>query len=458
MKRVNISLGWKLLGAFGASLLIVISIGLIGIFQIHFLSAKVDILGRHYLAMQAAVQELKANNNLYVMEVKNYALWKGSRYLEAARAAPDLKIANAAAARFTRQINVYSEHLQFIEEKSLIDKTWVAAQRQRLKELSSYKKELKALGSRIIELAEQGANPAAINMSIMDFDSSRHRIEEFISQTIEKDIKAEVQKQLFVATQAKDQAVTLLWWSLGLGVLIASQTAWLVFRNLKQGFKRRQSIVREMIRTEERERRHLSAQVHDQLSQDLGALKIYLGLIQKQAVASSSELEKQLSQSKKIVTDLLDKSHNISLLLRPPSLDEVGLAGSLEALIADSRRLSKAEFEFEKPESEVKLSPEHSLYLYRFLQEVLTNAAKYAGAKKIRVSLKSHKKEVRLYYQDDGKGFDYEKLLRTPCRRREDKVKLGLLSLQERAELLGGLMRIDTAPGRGTRITVRLSV
>ncbi len=457
-KKVSMTSGRKLFGAFAASLFIVIVIGLIGIFQIQFLSKKVDILGRYYLPMQVAVQELKASNNLYVTEIKNYALWKGSGYLEAARAAPDLKAADAAVNNFQNQLQAYSLHLKQLKKEAVIDLKWADQQKQKIEDISLRGKELRSAGARIIELVKDKADFETINVHLMEFDSALYRVNDFIAETIAKDIVGSVQEQISVAEQAKNQAVTFLWWSLALGVFIGSQTAWLVSKNLKHEFQRRQSVVREMIRTEERERKHLSAQVHDQMSQDLGALKIYLGLIQQEIRNLSSDLGSKVKQSKKIVTGLLNKAHNISLLLRPPSLDELGLLDSLEALISDYKRLKRVKIDFRKPKQEPKLSPEYRLYFYRFTQEVLTNAAKYAAAKNIEIELKVFEKEAELSYQDNGKGFDYAKLLQQSGRRREDKVKLGLLSLQERAELLGGTMQIDTAPGKGTKIKVKLKI
>lgn len=457
-RELKISSDWKLLGAFSASLIIVIIIGLIGIFQIQFLSEKVDILGKRYLPMQVATLELKVSNNLYAMGIRNYAFWKSSRYLEAARAAADLEAVDKAADEFDRQLRMYSSYLNLIEEESGADISWIIRQRQWLEEISSYEKELKVLGTRIMELIEKRSGFEAINMSIMAFESALYRIDDFISETIQKDIINSVQEQLLIAEKARRHAIISLWWALILGVFIGAETAWLVYRNLKNESKRRQNIVLEMIRTEERERQHLSAQVHDQMSQDLSALKIYLGLIQQQAHDPSIELQEKMTQSKKIITNLIDKSHDISLLLRPPSLDEIGLVDSLEALMIDYSRLSKSNYKYEKPEQDIKLSPEYSLYLYRFTQEALTNAAKYAGAKNLKIELKFSSKRVELFYEDDGNGFDYERLNREYYRRTEDRLRLGLLGLKERAELLGGSMSIDTSPGNGTRIHVGLNI
>jgi signal transduction histidine kinase len=457
LKKINISSGGKLLSAFSASLLIVIVIGFIGIFQIKFLFNKVEILGSGYLPVQAAVSELKVANNLYAMAVRNYVLWKSSRYLEAARTAADFETVDKVYQDFTRRLKVYSLQLDSIKQGQGISYTWVAKHKQWVQEISSYKQELQAWSLKIADFIESQQNPQTINMALMEFESVVYRIDEFISETVQKDIMRSVQGQLLAAEQAKNRAVTFLGWSLILGVLVGAQTARLVYKNLKREFNRRKRIVLDMIRTEERERQHLSAQVHDQMSQDLSALSLYLGLIQKDSRGSNLDLDEKIRQSQGIVSGLLDKAHNISLLLRPPSLDEIGLNASLEALVSDYSRITEINIYYKKTGVEICLSPETSLYLYRFVQEALTNAVKYSQAENVSISLNFSKTQVELVYEDNGKGFDYERVIKETRRRTEDKVRLGLLSLQERAEILGGSMQVEASSGKGTRITLRLN-
>jgi signal transduction histidine kinase len=161
---------------------------------------------------------------------------------------------------------------------------------------------------------------------------------------------------------------------------------------------------------------------------------------------------------KKILSGLIEKTHNICLLLRPPQLDELGLTDSIEALILEYKQLTGINYIYEKPADDLRLAPESSLFLYRLTQEALTNSAKYAQAKNVKISLSQNKNGVEFSYEDDGIGFEPHKVINQLRRRREDKLKLGLLGLKERVELLGGLMQIDSAVGRGTRILVSLSV
>ena len=274
-------------------------------------------------------------------------------------------------------------------------------------------------------------------------------------------------------------------------------------RRIRERFYRQQ-IFNRMINLEERERKNLSAAVHDEMGQDLSALKIYLGLISqgllslRGTVSDSSpvianpftppsagergvkqslengiaslpacgeaprndgaDLKAKVEECKKITSGLIDKSHNIAVLLRPPDLDEVGLLESLESLLLESRQLSGIKYIFQKPEGSLELAPEYSLLIYRIAQELLTNMVKHAKAKNVEVSIKKNASSVELFYRDDGQGFDYNQDAKKFLRRREDKFRLGLIGLKERVEVLDGLMRIDSSRGKGMSMSVILPI
>jgi len=115
-------------------------------------------------------------------------------------------------------------------------------------------------------------------------------------------------------------------------------------------------------------------------------------------------------------------------------------------------------FTYEKPRLPVKLIGEYSLLLYRVAQEALTNIVNHAQAKNVRIKLELKNKIIQLSIQDDGIGFNYGDFLKRPHRRKDDRVKLGILGLKEHMEFLDGFMGIKTAPGKGTRLTVELPV
>ncbi len=481
----------KLLGAFAILIILTIGIGIIGILQIQALSRRVEKLGKQNLILEKAILEMKTNNTVYAMGIRNYVFWKVSHYLGAVPMAVDLGGILNAAGRFRGQLGIY---------KNNIDSQ---AQKQWAKQIEDDFNELSGIGAQIVELiGRQGGEETGENVKnlLMRFENCLYRIDNFLDNIVGKENLKAIEQQLIKTGMDKKNAVISLVSALISAVLISVLIAVSVYRQRKRSRKYRQQLFNQLINLEENERKNLSAEVHDQMGQDLSGLKIYLGIIaQNIAVACYSDPKRsegeesvreeilrstaglpqndengisrqfhiinpeqdvkgKLEQCRKIVSDLLEKSHNIAYLLRPPSLDEVGLVESLEVLLLDYKRLTGINYIYQKPKDEIILPPEYSLLIYRIGQELLTNMAKHSKSKNVSVSLNKEKNYVEFSYGDDGIGFQYGEVNKQPKRRRGDSFKLGLIGLKERVELLDGTMRIDSAPGRGTKVTVRLSV
>jgi signal transduction histidine kinase len=448
---------WKLAGGFGALLLLIVTVGVIGIFQIISLSQTVAELGQRYFPMQQAALGMRINNSLYAISIRNYIFWRKAKYLDAVGGAANQETVNNAVANFDRELRSYAAFAQTEQQKQ-----WVGR-------LRALQQQLRSIGDQIINLAnqfEQSAQDPArtelesgINKLLMAFESKLYNIDDFLDGHIHKANLEAVGRQLTQAERVRKQAIVFLGCSLFFGLFIGGQTAWLVYRNRRREKERRQELVRRMIKIEEEERENLSRQVHDQMGQDLSGLQIYLDLINKKLPAENVDIKKDIDESKKALSRLIEKSHNISELLRPPELQEIGLIDTLDSLILSYKHMTGLDIDYQKPKKALELPGEHSLFLYRLAQEGLTNIVKHARAKKVELKLELQDGIILLSIQDDGVGFDYKKdFLERPRRRKEDRLKLGLLGLKERAELLGGSMEITTASGQGTRLCVYLPV
>jgi signal transduction histidine kinase len=442
----------KLLGAFGLFLILIFVIGLIGILQIQSLTRIIGELGERNFVIEKAILGMKINNTLYAMGVRNFVFWKTSRYLEAISAASDINPIQTASQRFDQNLALYSS-----KATRPYQKEWIGRLRLSVEEL-------RQLADKIMHLAEaqpkpqakKGTLPSDISKLFMAFENKLYRIDDFLTETLSRSNFKEIDAQLKLARRQDRRSVLLLVISLLASFLLGGSIARFVYRSLKQERQRRQQLTQRMISLQEQERRDLSRQLHDQLSQDLSGLKIYLGLLENELPADLQQPRQRLAKSKQIVNSLLEGSHNISQLLRPSELDELGLAESIAGLILRHKEMTGCNYEYKKPPTAIKLPSEHRLTLYRAAQEALTNIAKHAQADNVVVSLQKKKNTVCLTVTDDGKGFDYQQFL--SHRRRSLDRCLGLLGLKERVELLGGVMRIETAVGRGTRIIVELSV
>jgi len=439
----------KLLLAFGFLILLTLVIGLAGISQIQGLTRKIEVLGKNNLSLESAVLEMRIKNANYAMGIRNYVYWRSARYLGAVPMAVGANKIFSAGESFKQQLQLYRQSAYLNQQKEWANQAQLAFD------------ELFVLGKKIIQLVDQeefGKVSEAVNGLLMSFENRIYKIDEFLDNAMGKSNLEEVARQMILTRTDKERAIFFLKISLATALIVGSLIALAVYRRRIKERLYRQNMFNRMINVEEDERKRLSNAVHDEMGQGLSALKIYLGLLSQELYSSPEELKSKVEECKKITSQLIEKSHNISFLLRPPDLDEVGLLESLESLLLESRHLTGVEYIFQKPQSLLELPPEFSLLIYRITQELLTNMAKYAKAKNVEVSIKRNSGSVELFYRDNGQGFDYNHAAHKFLRRQEDKFRLGLLGLKERVEVLDGSMLINSSLGKGMSVSVALPI
>ncbi|MES1262453.1 MAG: ATP-binding protein [Acidobacteriota bacterium] len=195
--------------------------------------------------------------------------------------------------------------------------------------------------------------------------------------------------------------------------------------------------------TQEQERRHLSRELHDQVGQMLTGLRMELASIARLHGDTESELSSRIARTKGTVEQTLRIVRNIAMLLRPSMLDDLGLTPAIAWLVKDMSRSSGIEIGAEIDPVLDALPDAHRTCLFRVIQEALTNAIRHSAASSIDVVLNVKDRWVIGVVSDNGRGFEKQR-------------GLGLIGMEERARELGGDIQIESAPGRGTRITVRL--
>ncbi|UCD15476.1 MAG: sensor histidine kinase [Candidatus Omnitrophota bacterium] len=437
----------RLLIGFGLFLVLTVSIGIMGLLQINVLTKAIENFEQKYLPKERVILEMKIENTFYSMGVRNYVSWRISKYLHAASVASDMNFIEKSSAKFKDYIKQY-----YLLADSQQEENW-------LKIIEELAKGLEETGKKLIELVDSAAEDSEkVNRFLISFENKFYRIDDLLANTLSKNNLKDIERQLKLTYRQKDVSTAILLVSLVFSILLGVTIAVFVYKSLEEERTRREWLVRKMIRLEEEERKNLSRQIHDQLSQDLSALKIYLELIEKNIEGKNLEQREKIEKSKGILDSLIYRGHNISELLRPPELDDLGLVESIAALVSEHQKLMHCKYRYYKPAYDLKLAPEYSLALYRVVQECLTNVIKHADARNVTVSLQKKDRTVYLSVSDDGKGFDYQQFLTRPRRRREDKLKLGLQGLRERIELLGGKLDIKSQVSKGTKISVELVV
>ena len=146
----------------------------------------------------------------------------------------------------------------------------------------------------------------------------------------------------------------------------------------------------------------------------------------------------------------LDTTRRISATLRPAILDDLGLAAALRWQAAEFTQRTGVACETQLPEADPPLAPATALALFRILQEALTNVARHAGAKSVRMGLTLEGASAILTVADDGRGIAPEVLSR--------QTSLGLMGMRERALAFGGTLELTAEVGRGTTVVVRVPV
>ena len=205
-----------------------------------------------------------------------------------------------------------------------------------------------------------------------------------------------------------------------------------------------------LVKVQEEERRIIARELHDEIGQALTAIKLELRSAQRRA-EETGQLGNLLDVAQGCADDAIHTVRDLSQLLHPSLLDHLGLPAALQwSLRAFSERTGiRAELTTDGVDE--RFAPELETCLYRIAQEGLTNVARHAEARMCRVRLQRLRHALVMTVEDDGKGFDAQQL-----QAEHANPGLGLLGVQERVFGFGGTFRLDTAVGRGTRLTVEL--
>lgn len=227
---------------------------------------------------------------------------------------------------------------------------------------------------------------------------------------------------------------------------VALQNARL-FEQVQSSRERMQSLAHKLVKIQENERYHIARELHDEAGQALSSLKISFRLLEQELDCPQSVRQK-LVEMKGTTDSVLEELHRLAMDLRPATLDHLGLVAALEQHI-NNLNVEKLSLQFKAVGFErVRLIQDVETSLYRIVQEALTNVIRHARARTVGILLERVHDRVRLFVEDDGVGFSLDTI--------EQKDRLGLVGIRERAEMLGGRLTIESGPGKGTSIIVEV--
>jgi len=201
----------------------------------------------------------------------------------------------------------------------------------------------------------------------------------------------------------------------------------------------------ELIR--EAERARIAREIHDEFGQYLTALRMDTAMLNIRYGADDHELRQKLAGMKETIDASISVVRNLASALRPGALD-TGLVSAAEWLLAGFEERTRIPYRLHAPQEDPGLDDDRATAAFRILQEALTNITRYAQASKVEVSIELAEAALLMEVRDDGVGFD-------PAEVRERKT-FGLLGIRERALMFGGESRIDSEPGSGTTLYVKI--
>jgi signal transduction histidine kinase len=352
--------------------------------------------------------------------------------------------------RIDRQLGHY---VPFVGSPS--ERERVGRLREEIREFRAATDEVLATDSR-----EWPRNAATLMRRFMPRREAAIRISEEV-QALNRAAFVEEQQAVSGMQSSLQQQV---WTVFGIALAISMAIGWLAFRH-STGLERRlteqrareeqisidlQRLSARLLHAQEEEQRRIARELHDEVGQTLSAIKMELtvaGRRLERTGGGSNLLSDALSSVDSALRTVRDLSH----LLHPSALDDLGLVAALESQLTDFGRRYGIAVDFAHEGFEHRRGDEIERAVYRVVQEALTNVARHAHARAVRVRVTADTATCRVVIADDGIGFDVA-AAEQPGRRRG----LGLLGIRERVSQLHGAVQIQSGPGPGTRIDVQL--
>jgi two-component system sensor histidine kinase UhpB len=212
-----------------------------------------------------------------------------------------------------------------------------------------------------------------------------------------------------------------------------------------------EALSRRLVDLQESERTELARELHDRVGQNLTALNINLSLMRGALpLQASDELRARLADSEALVESTTAAIGNVLSELRPPMLDDHGLLATLDWYARQFSARTGLAVALRGLESAERPAPEKEIALFRIAQEALNNVAKHAQASRVAITFAPSGSEYVMSVEDDGVGFA------APEERAARHPGLGMVTMRERSQAIGGRFEVRTVPGEGTRLTVRV--
>jgi signal transduction histidine kinase len=219
---------------------------------------------------------------------------------------------------------------------------------------------------------------------------------------------------------------------------------------LKKSENRLHRLSSDLFSVQEKERKRISFELHDELGQSLAALKLQLGSVARRlGNAPTEELLSSCEEMRDNINQIIENVRRLARDLSPVVLDDLGLKAAIEYLVNNFAKIYNVNVTYRSTDINHLFNEESQRNIYRILQEALTNIGKHARAKRVSVIIEQEEKTIKFTVRDDGRGFNVRKMFD----QKADERGMGLEAMSERVRILGGKINFVSRPGIDTTVT-----
>jgi len=218
---------------------------------------------------------------------------------------------------------------------------------------------------------------------------------------------------------------------------------------LRESERQLRSLSYQLMAAQEKERKRISRELHDELGQALTVIKMRLRFIQENLGHEQIIFHDECESSMLYINHVIENMRRLSQDLSPSVLEDLGLTAALRWAISNFTKNGDVQITHDIMNIDQLLPVDSQIMLYRILQETLTNIAKHSGAAHVTVAIREQDGSINYSAEDDGKGFDGI----PSATKRTTPMGLGLKAMNERVRMLGGKLNVWSQEGKGTRIT-----
>ncbi|HEY9248921.1 MAG TPA: PAS domain-containing protein, partial [Rariglobus sp.] len=284
------------------------------------------------------------------------------------------------------------------------------------------------------------------NSILTRLDDERGNPQAVLSVTVDLTVRKQAERQVLQAREELERRVH----ERTLALDEANQALRAEIEERQRMQSERQDLLRQMVTAQEEERGRISRELHDEVGQHITAL--ILGLKSLESRTTDAISAATLKSLMTITEDVGRETHQLAVVLRPTALDDLGLLRTLSNYAEEWSARTNIAVTFHSTGMEAGRLPRHiETTLYRIACEALNNVLKHSEARHVSIILERREPQASIIVEDNGKGFDVE-AFQSPGNRR----RLGLLGMKERATLLDGELTIESSPGQGTTVFVRI--